>query len=385
MFPEMMPARVVLATENSLIGEGLAVSLQGVASVEVIGRARDPDELVRLVGETAPDAIIVTLRSAARTTTATQLGVRRLRSEFPAMGIVIIADRVDGFSLDLLLAGPSRIAYLLDDEVRSMATVLYALHQVCAGGTVLDPSVRSALDDRPVVTGIDHLTSTQVEVLDRIARGLSDAAIADELRLPVGSVGELVSSLFDTLGLVEQPAFDRRVAAALVYLRARSDPTGPDLFGGMSDEVRVHMRSLLDQQAVSAAAGGGPTRSDGETERDWSPQAPSTEVALLNTDGVIVAVNAAWESFGAANGGDPTRSGVGRSYLEVCRGADDNAAKEVEGALRVALRGDLPAPVRVLIPCDSPDSERWFDVLISSRLNDDGRCLGATVTLSLVV
>ena len=385
MFPEWMPARVVLATENSLIGEGLAVSLQGVASVDLIGHTRDPDELIRLVGDTAPDAVIVTLRSAARTTTATQLGVRRLRSEFPEMGIVIIADRIDGFSLDLLLVSPSRMAYLFDDEVRSMATVLHALHQVCAGRSVLDSSVRSALEDRPFTASVDQLTADQVELLDRIGRGLSDAAIADELLLPVGSVEEQVTSLFDTLGLVGQPAFDERVLAALFYLRARSGLTHPNLFGDMSDEVRAHMRTLLDQQGVSVAVGGGPTRIDGETDRDRPMPVPSTEVALLDTDGVITSVNAVWEAFCAANGGDLTRSGVGRSYLEVCGSSDDPAAKEVERALRVALRGDLPAPVRVLIPCDSPDSERWFDVLISSRLNDDGRCLGATVTLSLVV
>jgi len=47
------------------------------------------------------------------------------------------------------------------------------------------------------------------------------------------------------------------------------------------------------------------------------------------------------------------------------------------------LQVDLPAPMAVEVPCHSPDTSRWLDTLISSRLDDDARCLGATVTLSL--
>ena len=109
------------------------------------------------------------------------------------------------------------------------------------------------------------------------------------------------------------------------------------------------------------------------------------EVALLDRDGVIAWVNQAWQSFAAANGGDSARTGRGVSYLQACAAAgDDPVAREVAGAIRAALAGDLPGPLTVEVPCHSPATERWFDVLISSRLDDQGRCRGATVTLSLV-
>ena len=108
------------------------------------------------------------------------------------------------------------------------------------------------------------------------------------------------------------------------------------------------------------------------------------EVALLDRDGVIAWVNQAWQAFAAANGGDPARTGIGVSYLQACAAAgDDPVAAEVAGAIRTALAGDMPGPLTVEVPCHSPATERWFDVLISSRFDDQGRCLGATVTLSL--
>ena len=108
------------------------------------------------------------------------------------------------------------------------------------------------------------------------------------------------------------------------------------------------------------------------------------EVALLDRDGVIAWVNQAWQAFAAANGGDPARTGIGVSYLQACAAAgDDPVAAEVAGAIRAALAGDLPGPLRVEVPCHSPATERWFDVLISSRFDDQGQCVGATVTLSL--
>jgi len=114
--------------------------------------------------------------------------------------------------------------------------------------------------------------------------------------------------------------------------------------------------------------------------------ASAVEVALLDSDGVIVAVNPAWEEFARANDGDPTRAGVGSSYLGICQdaAAEDESAALVLEALTAALAGELPAPVTVPIPCDSPDQPRWFDVLVSSRFEPDGRCAGATVTLTLL-
>jgi len=114
------------------------------------------------------------------------------------------------------------------------------------------------------------------------------------------------------------------------------------------------------------------------------PADVGVEVAMLDQDGVIVSVNDAWQAFAVGNGGDPARMGPGVSYLDACAAAaDDPAAAQVATAIRAALAGRLPGSLTVEVPCHSPYAERWFDVLVSTRLDDDGRSVGATVTLSL--
>lgn len=107
------------------------------------------------------------------------------------------------------------------------------------------------------------------------------------------------------------------------------------------------------------------------------------EVALLDLSGTVVAVNEAWERFARENGGDPDRTGVGTSYLGACEGAGEDPVAALAGAaVRAALAGQLPAPLSAVIPCHGPDGDRWFDMLVSPRLDDEHVLIGAAVTLS---
>ncbi len=175
-------------------------------------------------------------------------------------------------------------------------------------------------------------------------------------------------------------------------------------------------RALASTEPAEAAlktAGGGPARAGararagagartgtarqpaapaaGPLAKEEGPAGPAppdpdagTEIALLDRHGVIVSVNHAWRAFATANQGDPSRTGPGVCYLEACAAAgDDPVALAVAAAIRQALEGDLPCPLSIEVPCHSPDSARWFDMLISTRLDDDGQHLGATVTLAL--
>jgi PAS domain S-box-containing protein len=109
-------------------------------------------------------------------------------------------------------------------------------------------------------------------------------------------------------------------------------------------------------------------------------------MVLLDRDGVIVAANGPWLDFCRANGGETALVGPGASYLAACDvvADEDPASAQVAWAVRAAVGGHLPAPMRIRIPCHAPDAERWFDVLVSSRHDDRGTCIGGTVTLSAV-
>ena len=137
--------------------------------------------------------------------------------------------------------------------------------------------------------------------------------------------------------------------------------------------------------ALAATAPGESTAPPERTGAAGPPPADvGVEVAMLDQDGVIVSVNDAWQAFAVGNGGDPARMGPGVSYLDACAtAADDPAAAQVATAIRAALEGRLPGSLTVEVPCHSPYAERWFDVLVSTRHDDDGRSVGATVTLSL--
>ncbi|MYW64316.1 DNA-binding response regulator, partial [Streptomyces sp. SID8379] len=97
------------------------------------------------------------MRTPVVTTMATLEAARRLRTDHPGVGIVVISDRGNGFALELLRGGASRIAYLLDDRIPGIDTVLGALRDIRAGQTVLDPSIVDSLVTRRDGIAIDDL------------------------------------------------------------------------------------------------------------------------------------------------------------------------------------------------------------------------------------
>jgi signal transduction histidine kinase len=124
------------------------------------------------------------------------------------------------------------------------------------------------------------------------------------------------------------------------------------------------------------------TQRDGEPVVPAQPPGPDVRIALLDARGMIVWVNECWQDSVRANHADPQACGPGASYLGVCDNADDNVARWAGRTIRAAIAGDLPAPARMATPCAMPGTTGWFDMLVSSRRDDEGRCIGASVTFS---
>ncbi len=223
----VLPLTVVLATDSFLIGDGLAALLEPVADVDLVGRAHDHDELLELVDKLDPDAVIISIRTPIITTIGTIEAARRLRAEHPALAIVIISDRGNGYALELLRGGASRIAYLLDTRLPSLDTVLGALRETHDGQTVLDPSIVNSLVSRRDGVAIDDLSTREVDVLEQMAQALTNRSIAEGMFVSVKAVEKHVTSIFRKLGLSEQTSVDRRVAAVLAYQRSQEHPYVP--------------------------------------------------------------------------------------------------------------------------------------------------------------
>ena len=98
----------------------------------------------------------------------------------------------------------------------------------------------------------------------------------------------------------------------------------------------------------------------------------SSNIAILDEKGEIVAVNAAWHRFAAANGGDPDACGVGSNYLEVCRRASPSSAEANSAAegIRQAIAG-APEDFSLEYSCHSPEQKRWF-VMRVTRFAGEG-------------
>jgi DNA-binding NarL/FixJ family response regulator len=137
---------------------------------------------------------------------------------------VVIADRANGFALEILRGGASRVAYLIDQRLPNLDIVLTALREVRAGHTVLDPAIVDSLVRRRDGVAIDDLTLREVDVLEQIANGYSNRGIADQLNVSVKAIEKYVTTIFRKLGLVEQGLVDRRVTAALSFVHAQTSP-----------------------------------------------------------------------------------------------------------------------------------------------------------------
>jgi anti-anti-sigma factor len=224
---------------------------------------------------------------------------------------------------------------------------------------VINQGAEALVADMTATVSCDHAGA------DAVARAYQRAVVSrTELRLVVTS--EVVLRMLGMTGV------------------GRLVPAYPSVEAALAARSPTSIISTVTKTRGRRLAGVSQDRSVTAAEQAGSGADVGVEVALLDRDGVIAWVNQAWRAFAAANGGDPARTGAGVSYLQICAAAgDDPAAAEAAAAIRAALAGDLPAPLTIGVPCHSPATERWFDVLISSRYADDGRRQGATVTLSL--
>ncbi len=216
-----MPAlRVAVADDSVLLREGLVRVLQE-AGVEVVGAFGDADALLAAVPALAPDAVVLDVRMPP---TFRDEGVRAaiaLRAAHPAVAILLLSQYVEvAYAQELLAAGTGGVGYLLKDRVVSLDEVRDALERVAAGGTVLDPEVVTQLMARRV-DPLQSLTAREREVLELMAQGRTNAAIAGALYIGVGAVEKHISSIFGKLGLDDAAGDHRRVLAVLAWLQAR--------------------------------------------------------------------------------------------------------------------------------------------------------------------
>lgn len=195
------------------------------------GRERLPfdtvEELLATAEESRPDVVVTDIRMPPTHHLEGIEAAHELRARYPKLGVVILSNHADyGYALELFKDGTQHLAYLLKDRVGDRAELLRAIRETAERGSVVDPIVVEGLVSRGGREGrssIDSLTPREREVLEQMAGGRNNAAVAEALHLSVSAVEKNVNSIFAKLGLSEERSTHRRVAAVLAYLAARRE------------------------------------------------------------------------------------------------------------------------------------------------------------------
>jgi DNA-binding NarL/FixJ family response regulator len=213
--------RVVIADDSVLVREGIAAILTR-AGIEVLAQVDSPEDLLREVDAHRPDVAVVDVRMPPTQTDEGLRAAHEIRARHPQIGIVILSQHVEvGIATRLLAETPEGLGYLLKDRVSDVDGFVGALERVADGGSALDPEVVTGLLSRAQNDGpLMSLTEREREVLERVAEGLSNQAIAAEMDITLRSVEKYVSSVFTKLGLPATGHEHRRVLAVLRLLRA---------------------------------------------------------------------------------------------------------------------------------------------------------------------
>ncbi len=214
--------RVVIAEDLALLRDGM-IRLLRDHDHEVVAAVEDGEALVRAARGHKPDICVVDVRMPPTFTDEGVKAALQVRERVPGTAVLIVSQYVEEtYAAELLADGKGGVGYLLKDRIADVREFVDAVERVAGGGTAMDPEVVAQLvtrhrrEDGP----LDELTPRERDVLELMAEGRSNAAIASALVVTDGAVEKHISSIFGKLGLPPSGTDHRRVLAVLAYLQS---------------------------------------------------------------------------------------------------------------------------------------------------------------------
>jgi two-component system, NarL family, response regulator LiaR len=196
------PIRIILADDHVMLRQGTAELLRRQADIDVVGEAANGQEAVTLAQQTQPDIVVMDVRMPVLSGIE---ATRIIREQLPQVQVLVLtAHDDDQYIFSLLQAGAS--GYLL--KTAPINDLLKAIRQVHAGESPLDPTIarkvvaRMAKTSSPdLVSGNlelpgETLTPRELEVLQLLAQGMSNRAIAETLFISDRTVQAHLTSIF---------------------------------------------------------------------------------------------------------------------------------------------------------------------------------------------
>jgi DNA-binding NarL/FixJ family response regulator len=211
--------RVVIAEDQVLLREGLGRLFED-AGHEVVASKGDAEGLLPTVRGHRPDLLVVDVRMPPTFTDEGARAAREVKEELPELGVLVLSQHIETeHAITLVRLGG--FGYLLKDRVLEVSDFLDAAERVAGGGSALDPKVVESLlppgagDDR-----LGELSDREREVLELVAEGLTNAAIAKRLFLSERTVEAHVRQVLLKLDIPQSEDGHRRVLAVLAFLDA---------------------------------------------------------------------------------------------------------------------------------------------------------------------
>jgi DNA-binding NarL/FixJ family response regulator len=211
--------RVVIAEDHFLLRDGLTRLLQA-HGLQVVAAVDNGDDLLAAVTGHTPDVAIVDVRLPPTFTDEGLRAALAARAKMPGLPVLVLSQYVEQiYARELLTGATGGIGYLLKDRVFDGAQFVDAVRRVAGGGTAMDPEVIARLLDRSAADGaLGSLSPREREVLEMMAEGRSNAAIAQRLFITERAVAKHTASIFLKLNLQPSDDDNRRVLAVLAYL-----------------------------------------------------------------------------------------------------------------------------------------------------------------------
>lgn len=214
-----MSVRVVIAEDHALLRDGL-VRLLTAYGCEVVAALEGTAGLDAALQRPDVDAAILDVRLPPTFTDEglrAAIAARSARAGFPVMVLSQYVEHL--YARELLASGRGGVGYLLKDRVADAGDFVDSVRRVAAGGTVLDPEVVAALMNRQRDVPLSRLTPREREVLELMAQGRSNGAIASRLFVTEKAVAKHINNIFTKLDLPIDTDDNRRVLAVLAWLR----------------------------------------------------------------------------------------------------------------------------------------------------------------------
>jgi DNA-binding NarL/FixJ family response regulator len=211
--------RVVVAEDLFLLRAGL-VRLLEAHGLEVTAAVESAPDLLAALIDHRPDVAIVDVRLPPTFTDDGLRAALQARREVPGLPVLVLSQYVEQlYARELLADAAGGVGYLLKDRVFDERQFVAAVAAVAGGGTVMDPEVVARLLGRRAGREpLASLSAREREVLQLMAEGRSNSAIAQQLYVSEKAISKHSTSIFAKLCLPPSDDDNRRVLAVLAYL-----------------------------------------------------------------------------------------------------------------------------------------------------------------------